>query len=90
MGIPTITSSVGGFPDIVRPGETGMLVPPKDPASLAQMIQRTLDDLPAARQLALRGQRLIKERLDIRKNTQEIVDIYRKILGSSGFSAGSR
>jgi glycosyltransferase involved in cell wall biosynthesis len=80
MGVPTIASSVGGFPDIVRPGETGMLVPPKDPASLARMIQRTFDNLPAARQLALSGQRLIKERLDVRKTAQEIVDIYHKIL----------
>ncbi len=30
-GIPTIATRVGGFPDLVRDGETGWLVPPRDP-----------------------------------------------------------
>jgi glycosyltransferase involved in cell wall biosynthesis len=42
MGIPTITTRVGGFPDLVQDGVTGWLVPPKDPIALAAAIQNAL------------------------------------------------
>jgi glycosyltransferase involved in cell wall biosynthesis len=35
FGVPVIASTVGGIPEIVRPGETGLLVPPDDPEALA-------------------------------------------------------
>ncbi len=39
-GKPVITSRVGGLPDVVYDGETGLLVPPADPAALAAAILR--------------------------------------------------
>ena len=43
-GIPVIVSRVGGLPDVVRPGETGLLVPPNDPVALAAAIGRFFHD----------------------------------------------
>ncbi len=39
QGKPVITTSVGGLPEVVRHGETGLVVPPEDPAALAAAIE---------------------------------------------------
>lgn len=43
-GLPAIVSDVGGMPEIVVPGETGFVVRPDDPASIAEHLQRLLDE----------------------------------------------
>ena len=48
-GLPVIASAVGGVPEVVRDGETGALVPPRDPAALGRAITRLAED-PALRQ----------------------------------------
>lgn len=48
-GRPVIASRVGGIPDIVLDGETGLLVPPGDPAALRLAIERLLGE-PALRE----------------------------------------
>jgi D-inositol-3-phosphate glycosyltransferase len=40
LGVPVITTDVGGLAETVRPGETGLVVPPADPAALAGAIVR--------------------------------------------------
>ena len=35
-GVPVVASNVGGLPEVVRHGETGLLVPPRDPPALAR------------------------------------------------------
>ena len=40
LGVPVITTNVGGLAETVRPGETGLVVPPEDPAALAAAIVR--------------------------------------------------
>ncbi len=43
FGLPVITTTAGGLPEIVREGETGLLVPPGDAAQLADAIRRFYD-----------------------------------------------
>jgi glycosyltransferase involved in cell wall biosynthesis len=40
LGVPVITTDVGGLAETVRPGETGLVVPPENPAALAEAIAR--------------------------------------------------
>lgn len=54
-GLPCIASAVDGLPEIVRDGETGLLVPPADPVALADAIARVLGDAEFSRRLALAG-----------------------------------
>lgn len=44
LGIPAVVSSVCGLPDIIKEGETGLLVPPADPAALAAAMGRLAAD----------------------------------------------
>jgi N-acetyl-alpha-D-glucosaminyl L-malate synthase BshA len=45
-GVPVVASNVGGLPEVVRHGETGWLVPVRDPAALAAAVVKLLADEP--------------------------------------------
>ncbi len=54
-GLACVASAVGGIKDILRDGENGLLVPPKDPAALRRALQRLLDDPALATALGQRA-----------------------------------
>ena len=56
---PLIASDVGGIPDVVKDGETGLLVPEKDPQRLAQAMERVLTDDELAEKLGKAGHALL-------------------------------
>jgi glycosyltransferase involved in cell wall biosynthesis len=66
MERPVVASAVGGLPDVVRDGETGYLIPPRDPGALADALLHTLT-LPAAARRAMgrRGRAIVQELFDI-------------------------
>lgn len=59
--IPVIGSAIGGITDIITDGETGLLVPPEDPAAIAAAIERIARDPALAERLALSGSRRVRE-----------------------------
>jgi len=80
LAVPTVATNVGGFPDLVIPGETGWLVPPKNPEDLARALGEALDDPVKARQFAVNGQVLATELFDVRRTGREVLGIYEQIL----------
>jgi glycosyltransferase involved in cell wall biosynthesis len=54
-GRPVISTRVGGIPEVVVHGETGLLVPPRRPLELAQAIRLVIDDPVLARRLGRAG-----------------------------------
>jgi glycosyltransferase involved in cell wall biosynthesis len=60
--VPVVASAVGGVPDIVRDGDTGLLVPPGDANALAHAVARLAADPPAARAMAARGRAHVQAR----------------------------
>lgn len=82
LGVPTIATRVGGFPDIVRDGVTGWLVPPNDPTMLAEAIMNALNCPLDAHKRAQTGQQLAREFFDVRRTATEIADIYKTICSS--------
>ena len=44
LGIPSVASDVGGIPEVVVNGETGILVPPENPSALADAIENLIKD----------------------------------------------
>jgi len=51
MGLPLVGSNVGGIPDVVVDGETGLLAPPADPKGLADALRKLADDPALSRRL---------------------------------------
>lgn len=83
MTVPTIATTIGGFPDLVRPGKTGWLVPPSNPMRLGQTILHALDEPLMAKQLAINARTQALEQFSPERLGREIHDIYQLILGRS-------
>jgi len=65
---PVIASRVGGLPDVVLEGETGILVPPADSAALAGAIKKVMQMTPAEREkMGRRGCLLCRDKFDIKR-----------------------
>jgi glycosyltransferase involved in cell wall biosynthesis len=59
-GVPVVSTRAGSIPEVVRDGETGVLLPPDDGAALARAVARLLDDPERARALAAAGRRRVE------------------------------
>jgi len=84
MGVPTIATNIGGFPDLVKPDVTGWLVPPACPEQLAQTIDLVLANPMRAKQIASEGQTYARSVLDVRQTAGQVYDIYQTILRQIG------
>jgi len=51
MQVPVVAARVAGIPEVVRDGDTGVLVPPEDPLALAQAVRRIIEDAPLRRHI---------------------------------------
>jgi glycosyltransferase involved in cell wall biosynthesis len=71
-GLPLIASAVGGIPDAVRPGETGLLVPPGDARALGDALESLAGDALARGQMALRAREDARVRFDARGNARRL------------------
>jgi len=73
LGVPAAATAVSGIPELIRDGETGLLVPPKDPAALADALERLLDDEALRARLATGGRRAVEEEFGIQHNADRIL-----------------
>lgn len=73
-GVPVVASNVGGIPDVVQDGETGLLVPQKDPKALALAIEKLLGDQKLADKMASNA----RKQLDVNFSWDNILDIILK------------
>lgn len=80
IGRPVVATSVGGVSDVVRHEETGLLVPPGDPAALAQAIGRCLES-PDASSWARNGRELVLAEYGLEKMVAGYETVYRDVLG---------
>src|SRR5262249_38736852 len=62
-GRPLVASRAGGLPELVRPGETGLLVPERDVKALAEAIETLARDAELRERMGAAAQRLIREEL---------------------------
>ena len=73
---PVIASRVGGIPDIVEDGVSGLLVPPGDADALAAAVRRLGDDPALARRLGEAGRRRLREQFSWPAIVQRWLDLY--------------
>jgi glycosyltransferase involved in cell wall biosynthesis len=73
---PVVASAVGGIPEMVEDGRTGLLVPPRETAPLAAAIVRLLTDHPYADTLAKAAQNLVHDRFCVELMVRAIESIY--------------
>lgn len=79
-GVPTISTSVGGFPDIVIDGNTGYTVEPKSPQDLARSMIKMIENSVGAERMSQNGKQLVTKLLDIENTGVEILNVYNRII----------
>ena len=77
---PVVAAPVGGIPEIVIDGETGVLTPAGDPDSLAAGVLRLLNDRAFAGKLAAAGRKLVAERYTPEAQASAVAALYREAL----------
>jgi glycosyltransferase involved in cell wall biosynthesis len=73
---PVVASNVGGIPEMIQDGVTGLLVPPHDAEALAAAIVRLLRDHPLADTLGRAGHDLVHDRFCIDLMVEAIQSVY--------------
>lgn len=81
-GKPVVAVRSGAVPDIVEHERSGLLVPPEDPAALAEAIARLLKDREFAVQLGLGAQARIREHFSLERMTTDIEAVYRELVSN--------
>jgi glycosyltransferase involved in cell wall biosynthesis len=79
-GVPVVASAVGGVPELVEDGATGLLVPPGDPRALAAAIAKLAGDPALRRRLGAAGRRRVEARFDAASCRTAHVELYRALL----------
>jgi glycosyltransferase involved in cell wall biosynthesis len=65
---PAISTPISGIPELIQDGVSGLLVPPEDPAALAQALLRVRQDPDFARALGRAGRMAVEESFDLSRN----------------------
>jgi glycosyltransferase involved in cell wall biosynthesis len=86
-GRPVISTRVGGVPEVVIDGTTGLTVPPSDPTALAEGILKLLHDRDLAARLAAAGRRHVYPRYDSSRLVNDVKDLYLRELAVRGRGA---
>jgi glycosyltransferase involved in cell wall biosynthesis len=76
---PAVGSAVGGIPEVLVDGETGLTVPPRDPAALADAIIRVLSDYELAAALRDRGERHVQRGFTVDTMVEGNLAVYREL-----------
>ena len=79
-GLPVVSTRVGGIPEVVEEGVTGLVVPPNDPPALAEAIIDLLDDRQRMRAMGVRGRERVREHFTWDKVSERVVGFYEEIL----------
>jgi glycosyltransferase involved in cell wall biosynthesis len=83
-GKAIVATRVGGVPALVRDGEHGLLVPPRDPAALAAAVARLLRNDRLRERLGENARRRQQEQFDIQATVTAVEDLYEQLFATSG------
>lgn len=79
-GNPVVATGVGGTPDAVVHGETGLLIPPADPTALADALEEVLTDVNLARRMGEAGRIRVCEMFSPQAALTALTELYERLL----------
>lgn len=78
--LPTVATTVGGMPEVIVPGETGFLVPPRDPVALANALRPLLESADLRIRLGKAGRERVMQHFTEEECVRKTIDVYREML----------
>jgi glycosyltransferase involved in cell wall biosynthesis len=82
LGVPVVATAVGGIPEVVEDGVTGILVPPGQPDALADAVTRLLRDPERARAMGEAGRARVEREFTLERTIAGHLAVYESLLGS--------
>ena len=79
-GLPVVSTSVGGIPDVLEEGQTGFLVPPGDEAALRERVKALLEDPAASRACGARARSAAVTRFSAERMQRDYLELYARVL----------
>ena len=79
-GKPIVATAVGGNPELVIPGQTGLLVPPRQPKRIAEAILTLLHDPEQARRLGRGGRHHVETQFALDRMVDQTEAVYRRLV----------
>jgi len=79
-GRAVVATPVGGTPEVVADGETGLLVPPRDPDALADALRRLLDDPDLRRRMGEAGRRRVAADFTAERMADRVLAVYERVV----------
>jgi glycosyltransferase involved in cell wall biosynthesis len=83
-GRPVVATRVGGVPEVVEDGATGLLVPPGDPDGLAAAMGRLLQDAGMARDLGARARRRAAASFSLERQAERTLALWEEVMAGGG------
>lgn len=84
LGVPVVSTCVGGTQDIIEHEVTGLFAPPHQPEQLAGQVQRLLDDPALARRLAQAGQEKVRRDYRAEDADHKVLELYQRLVNCPG------
>jgi glycosyltransferase involved in cell wall biosynthesis len=81
MGVPVVSSNLGGIPEIVIDGETGFMVPPGDQAALADAIEAVWSDQDRYRAMKTKVREMIADQFDKTTQFDRFLEHFQNLIG---------
>lgn len=75
-----VATNVGGIPQMVEPGQTGLLIKPKDPEGLKSALEKLLSDPELCECLGKNARAKVQKEFSIEKSLQELIKIYQQLV----------
>ncbi len=85
-GVPVVGTKVGGVPDLITDGETGYLVPPRDPDGLANAILRLIRDSETTSLMSRAARSMVIQRYTVRRLISDMEGLYQNLLLKKGIA----
>jgi glycosyltransferase involved in cell wall biosynthesis len=79
-GLPVVATAVGGVPELVVDGETGLLVPPGNAEALEAAVRKVVEDGALRRRMGVAGRRRALDRFDLPAFRTAHVELYHRLL----------
>jgi glycosyltransferase involved in cell wall biosynthesis len=73
MGVPVVSSNIGGVPEIVFDGETGYMVKPGDTLALVEAVRRIWEDRENYLEMKIKARKLVEEQFDKKKQFEHFI-----------------
>jgi glycosyltransferase involved in cell wall biosynthesis len=79
-GLPSVASNVGGVPEVIQDGRSGLLVPPKDVDALARAVKDLIESRELRERLGTRARERVRQEYSTERMLERYSDLYEEVL----------